>query len=179
MSSSSYALNHDKDVSSTNSNGNTHMPSNSLFSFPPNNINYPYQTEDTQISMPMATINSYSAPPSGPLKDNKPVAEHNNGNGNNNNNNSPYFYNPPVTMDYLPPSNEENEDIKDSYINHQDPDDDENNKTEDDSLGVLPASAMDLASNHHNNDNMPHMMDQMPDNDMLNAMDTMDDGKFN
>lgn len=150
------------------------MASNSnLFSFPPNNINYPYKNEDTNnMPMPMATVNSYSAPPSGPLQNSQHSTEQTKVHSYNN---SPYFYSPPVTLDYLPPSNEENDNIKDSYTNMQLQDQeslsDDEDKTDDDSLGVLPASAMDMAPDHHS------MTDQMANNDMPpNTMDSLDNG---
>lgn len=129
----------------------SYVTAGNLYAFPPNNINYPAQMQENKLASPSSSVNSYSWPASGSLKDT-----------------NPYQYNGPVTGGYLPPSNNADNTDESKANAAEVQDDDLDGGAGDDSVGVLPASAMDQINGA--NENMPHdMRDKMP-----NAMDSHD-----
>ncbi|XP_065356472.1 myb-like protein AA [Calliphora vicina] len=155
---------------------NSYVPPSNLYSFPPNNVNYPSQSQDTKDALPSGKVNSYSAPASGPLKNSNYNLDTSSSNS------SPYQYNGPVSAGYLPPSNGgdgggDNGDGKDEGKNNDGGGDgDFDNGGGDDSVGVLPASAMDQGGDG-NGDMSSDMAGDMGGDmggDMAGSMDTQD-----
>ncbi|XP_037959123.1 homeobox protein 2 [Teleopsis dalmanni] len=146
----------------------SYVPPKELYSFPPNsNAKYPSPSEDPKAAIPSGTISSYLPPPSGPLW-NAAGYPHSASNGNSNgykynapasSNGNGYKYNGPVNPEYLPPI--DGNDGKDQTKNEMGGDDD----VGDDSIGVLPASAMDGPNNDDSKNAPPVPVDNnMTDN---------------
>ena len=198
-------------------------PSSNLYSFPPNNINYPKPNQDNKIALPSGQVNSYTAPASGsPLKDNlykgkvnsytpsasgSPLKDdlYNKGkvnsytppasgplkNANYNlitagSNNSPYQYNGPVSTSYLPALGSANDggasdgganDSAKGEGNDGGGDGDIASDSGDDTVGVLPASAMDQL-NDGKDSSGKDMSDDMSSDDMGGGDMAGEEGKF-
>ncbi|XP_075152656.1 uncharacterized protein LOC142226487 [Haematobia irritans] len=129
---------------------NTYVPPKNLYSFPPNNVDYPLPTQDNKAAMPTSIVNSYSPLPSGLFKDGSFSLD------TASSNDDGYKYTGPLNLGYLPSINNDNggSDTKD----HENADSGDADNG-DDSIGVLPASAM-------GNDNTAGSMD-------MDAMDQM------
>ncbi|XP_061387725.1 LIM domain-containing protein A [Musca vetustissima] len=119
---------------------NTYVPPANLYSFPPNNINYPLpSSKDNKLAMPSNVVNSYAPPASG-IDD------------------SGYKYQGPLNVGYLPSINYDNDSGKgdsDGDTKDQKDNSDSDTETGDDSIGVLPASAM--GGDNNSGDTMDQM----------------------
>ncbi|XP_037825478.1 myb-like protein AA [Lucilia sericata] len=161
---------------------NSYVAPSNLYSFPPNNVNYPTQAQDTKIALASGTVNSYSAPASGPLKNSNYNLDTSSSNS------SPYQYNGPISAGYLPPSNDNsnNGDAKEEGKNTDGGGDgDLDNGGGDDSVGVLPASAMDQINDGGNSDGNGDMSGDMGGGDMagdmaasMDSQDAPDDSSY-
>lgn len=126
---------------------NTYVPPKNLYSFPPNNIDYPLPTQDNKLAVPSSIINSYSPPPSGSTD-------------------GGYKYAGPLNLGYLPSINNSgdgngDDGTQDQQKDNGNDDSDTGNGDMDDSIGVLPASAM----GGDNNGGMDTMDQMMPTKD--------------
>ncbi|XP_073822633.1 uncharacterized protein [Musca autumnalis] len=109
---------------------NSYVPPANLYSFPPNNIDYPLpSSKDNKLAMPSDVVNSYAPPASG-IED------------------SGYKYQGPLNLGYLPSINSDNVSDKDNSDgdgdtrDQKDSGDGDADNNNDDTIGVLPASAM-------------------------------------
>ncbi|XP_017464492.1 PREDICTED: uncharacterized protein LOC108357921 [Rhagoletis zephyria] len=118
----------------------TYKPPNNIYSFPPNvNAQYSSPYQDPKAALPSSNVNSYAPPPSGQLLDAAGSSD------------AGYKYAGPTNPDYLPPSGKDgtNEDMKKPMPSTTDDQkgmegdvDADNDNGSDDTIGVLPASAM-------------------------------------
>lgn len=200
---------HDHDHSHHHNHGPASKPSASntvtsfaapphLYSFPPNNINYPKPNQDSKIALPSGQVNSYAAPASGsPLKDSlydkgkvnsyspPPSGPLKNTNYNlvtAGSNNSPYQYNGPVSTSYLPAVESANnaggdDAMKDGNDGGGDGDIGGGGDNDDDTVGVLPASAMDQLNDGKDNGGKD-MSGDMPSDGMTGGDMTGEGGKL-
>ncbi|XP_069963224.1 uncharacterized protein [Bactrocera oleae] len=112
----------------------TYKPPQNIYSFPPNiNSHYSSPYQDPKATLPSSNVNSYAASPSGPLLPNTNFATaSSNDNG--------YKYPGPTSPDNLPPAGKDADDAKSPATSNDAGAGDANS---DDTIGVLPASAMD------------------------------------
>lgn len=112
----------------------TYKPPQNIYSFPPNiNSHYSSPYQDPKATLPSSNVNSYAASPSGPLLPNTNFATaSSNDNG--------YKYPGPTDPDNLPPAGKDADDAKSPATSNDAGAGDANS---DDTIGVLPASAMD------------------------------------
>ncbi|XP_011191022.2 uncharacterized protein LOC105217631 [Zeugodacus cucurbitae] len=136
----------------------TYKPPENIYTFPPNigsHYSSPYQ--DPKAALPSSNVNSYAAAPSGPVQPNTITAASSNDNG--------YKYPGPTNPSYLPPVGKDADGAKMPATSDDSPSDTDT----DDTIGVLPASAMGdddknaaIADNNAGGDDMGAMAD---DND--------------
>ncbi|XP_013109019.2 uncharacterized protein LOC106088175 [Stomoxys calcitrans] len=152
---------------------NTYVPPKDLYSFPPNNVDYPLPSQANKLALPTSVVNSYSPPASGYSL---AAAASSNDNG--------YKYPGPLNLGYLPSLNGNDNgnggDTKDQKDNANDGDadnggggggGDDGGGDMDDTIGVLPASAM-------GNDNSPGDAMDMSGMDQMPMKDVHDDHSY-
>ncbi|XP_039951584.1 uncharacterized protein LOC120768896 [Bactrocera tryoni] len=104
----------------------TYKAPENIYTFPPNiNSHYSSPYQDPKAALPSSNVNSYAAAPSGPLPLNVNLATASS-------NDSGYKYPGPTNPDNLPPAGKDADDAKAPAADAD----------SDDTIGVLPASAM-------------------------------------
>lgn len=110
----------------------TYKPPENIYSFPPNiNSHYSSPYKDLKAPLPSSNVNSYAATPSGPVQPNPNFATASS-------NDSGYKYPGPTNPDNLPPGGKDADDAKSPATSN----DGAGDADSDDTIGVLPASAM-------------------------------------